>query len=238
MNFKSENNGKIILHDQQLKLIYSNKRKYQQKYISLVNKTHKSNGKFNISYDSNSILSELKLNRNSKSKYEKLKHYTTQEISIETTDIHLKSDIISKFNFPIHSHTFNIPIHNIHTESGLENARHRRKSLRSNIDTMRSNTSDNKNNTRISTRAKSMITSDNKTINPYSVDLQEAPTPKYQTNPLEHIFNINLKQRPSSCYKAFQTNCPKAVGYTSRSSFSCINQIRQPVGKFTRLGIL
>lgn len=230
INLKSENNGKIILHDQQLKLIYNTKRRYQQKLISISKQPNKSSRRINTSDDSSSILTELKLNRSSKSNYENPEHYRTKEMSVGTNDLAQKSEINVEFTPPNHFHCFNLPVHNIHAEAGLDNFQYRRSSLRSSFDMMHSDNSECRNTMRNTARTKSVISNDIKIIKPMTVKVEEVPRSKYHSNSLERVLGIKLVQKPFAFYKALISSRPKSVGYISRSSFSYVPKSRKRIG--------
>jgi hypothetical protein len=234
MNLKSENNGKLILHDEQLKQIYKTKRQYQKKLTSLIKNPLQTKGSLNITHENNVILCEIKPD---KSNCDKPEVYQTKEISVGTADIHTHRDSNYDPNGHVLIQSLNLPVHNLHAESGLQNFRYHKSSRRSSLytsfeSTRISNADYRLPMTRCSYRTRSGLSTETKPGKLAEIDESAALTK--QTSSLEGTMDPSLFKNPSSSYKPLRGFRPRSVGYTSRSRFPSASQARKAC-QFIRL---
>lgn len=234
MNLKSENNGKLVLHDQQLKLIYKTKRQYQKKLTSIIKNPLQTKGSLNTTQENNVVLAELKPDKSNCNNPEFDK---TREISVGTADIHTHRDLNYDLNGQVLIHSLNLPIHNLHAESGLENFQYqkssRRSSLYTSFETTRMSNADYRfPMTRCSYRTRSGLSTDTKPGKLAELDESAAFTKR--TTSLEGTLDPRLFKNPSSSYKPLRGFRPRSVGYTSRSRFPSASQTRKAC-QFIRL---
>ena len=203
------------------------------KLTSLLKNPLKIKGSLNTTQENNVDLAELK---QEKSKCDKPGFYKTKEISVGTGDIHSHHDSNCDISGPGFIQSLNLPIHNLHAESGLENFRYcnsRRSNLFTSSETTRISKADHRlPMTRCSYRTRSVLPTDTKPVKSAEIDSSAAFTKGASS--LEGTLDPNLFKNPSSSYKPLRGFRPKSVGYTHRSRFSSTTQARRP-GQFIRL---